>query len=61
MPITYAVYDSRDRKCSRDMPTADDLREVRDRLEAEAAEEGSRLTYAIHARLPDGSVTFDCG
>lgn len=55
----YAIFDSMDRRCSRNADMPSDLFDQLEKLAAEAEEEGSRLTYAIAAILPDGTVTFD--
>ena len=56
---TFQIFDSMDRPCSPPTSSVRALWKDLERLQHEAAEEPSRLTYAIGMIRPDGSVTFD--
>ncbi len=56
----YRIFDSMDRPCSQIATCATRLHDDLQKLNAEAEEAGSRLTYAIGLIQHDGSVTFDC-
>ena len=56
----YQIFDSMDRPCSQIASCASRLHHDLQKLNAEAEEDGSRLTYAIGQIQSDGTVTFDC-
>lgn len=58
MPM-FQIFDSLDRAACPQTDDAAKLYELCQRLNNEAEDEGSRLTYAIGKVQPDGSVTFD--
>jgi hypothetical protein len=55
----YRIFDSVDNPCSPIADRPDQLYDILDRLEAEAEQEASTITYAIGLIRPDGYVTFD--